>query len=702
MNPNETIQQGKKPNRLISEKSPYLLQHAYNPVDWYPWGTEAFEAAEKEDKPVFLSVGYSTCHWCHVMEKESFEDVTVAALMNETFISVKVDREERPDIDNIYMKTCNLLTGSGGWPLTIVMTPEKRPFFAGTYLPKESRYGRVGMLDLTPRIRDMWINRRDDLVKLSHEITASLQQKETVAGNEIVESMLGAAYEELSRRFDRQYGGFGSAPKFPTPQNLLFLLRYWKRTRKPEALQMVEQTLRAMRLGGIYDHVGYGFHRYSTDEKWLLPHFEKMLYDQALLTVAYVEVYLATGKAEYRETASEVLDYVLRDMTGPEGGFYSAEDADSEGEEGKFYLWTPEEISQVLGPSDTDLFLRIFNVKAGGNFTDQVTNETPGTNILHLEKSPEEIAADLNMPGQKISEMMKAGLHKLFPVREKRIHPYKDDKILTDWNGLMITALSRAAQAFREPRYAGAAEKAMEFVLRHLRSPEGRLLHRYREGEAALPAHVDDYAFIISGLIDLYEAVFDTRYLETALDLNRYFLRHFWDEEQGGFYFTADDTEEILVRKKEIYDGAVPSGNSVAMMNLLRLGRMTGDSELEEKGLATARAFSGAVKEYPAGYSQLLLAADFAIGPSYEIVVAGDSGSADTKEMVDAVRSRFVPNKIVLFRPVEQEFPAIDRISDFVKSYGRPDGKALAYVCRDRKCQLPADNPGKVLELLDS
>jgi uncharacterized protein len=691
----------KTPNRLISEKSPYLLQHAYNPVNWYPWGVEAFETAQKQNKPVFLSIGYSTCHWCHVMERESFEDNEVAVLLNEAFISIKVDREERPDIDTVYMKICQLMTGSGGWPLTIIMTPDKKPFFAGTYLPKESRFGRAGMLDLVPRTKEMWGSRHGDLIKLSDEITAALQHEEPARpGDALDESVLQAAYEELERRFDEQHGGFGTAPKFPTPQNLLFLLRYWKRKNEPKALAMVEQTLQAMRLGGIYDHIGYGFHRYSTDAKWLVPHFEKMLYDQALLTIAYTDAYLATKKEEYRKTASEVLDYVLRDMSGPEGGFYSAEDADSEGEEGKFYIWSHKEIYALLGPSDSDLFIKVFNITVDGNFIDQVTNERPGANILHLNKALEQTAADLNMSGQDLHNRMSAALRKLFSVRSKRIHPHKDDKILTDWNGLMISALSRAAWSFHRPDYAEAAGKAAAFVLDRMRTPEGRLFHRYRNGEASLPAYVDDYAFFISGLIDLYEAVFDLKYLESALELNRDFITHFWDAKQGGFYFTADDSEEILVRGKEIYDAAIPSGNSIAMLNLLRLGRLTGDPDLEGKAVRVGSAFADTVREYSAGYTQLLGAVDFAIGPACEIVIAGDSEADDTKAMLLALRSRFMPNAIVLFRPSEQKTPDIDRISDFAKTYGSPDGKARAYVCKDRNCQLPVTSISEMLELL--
>ena len=637
------------------------------------------------------------------MERESFEDIEVAEMLNDAFISIKVDREERPDIDTIYMKICQIMTGSGGWPLTIIMTPDKKPFFAGTYLPKESRFGRIGMLDLLPRVKKMWNVQHADIIKLSNEITTALQSGESgLPGDALDESALQAAYEELVRRFDGRYGGFGDAPKFPTPQNLLFLLRYWKRKAEPGALAMVEQTLQSMRQGGIYDHVGYGFHRYSTDAKWLVPHFEKMLYDQALLTVAYTDAYLATGKKEYRETASEILDYVLRDMSDPGGGFYSAEDADSEGEEGKFSVWSDEEIHTILAPSDADLFIKVFNIAKDGNFIDQVTNERPGTNILHLDKALEQTAADLDMPLENLRDRMHAALMKLFAVREKRVHPHKDDKILTDWNGLMITALARAGRSFHRTDYAGAAERAAAFVLDRMRTPEGRLLHRCRDGEASLTAHVDDYAFFIAGLIDLYEAVFDMKYLEAALELNRDFIRHFWDESQGGFYFTADDAEEILVRKKEIYDAAVPSGNSVAMLNLLRLAHMTGDPELEKKAIQVGRAFAGAVREYPAGYAQLLMAVDFSIGPVYEVAIAGDSRAEDTKNMLQALRSRFLPNTVVLFRPTEEESPGIDRISWFVKSYGSPDGKATAYICKDRQCQPPVSDIGKMLELLDS
>src|SRR5215472_713147 len=587
------------PNRLLHEKSPYLLQHAYNPVDWYPWGSEAFEKARRENKPIFLSIGYSTCHWCHVMERESFEDPEVARLMNEAFVSIKVDREERPDVDGIYMNICQMLTGSGGWPLTIIMTPDKRPFFAGTYIPKDNRFGRLGMLALVPRIQHAWAAQHDEILHSADQIVAGLQSLSADAsGESLGDSTLKSAYQQLASRYDETYGGFGNAPKFPTPHNLSFLLRYWKRSGDPRALEMVEKTLRAMRQGGVYDHVGFGFHRYSTDAEWLVPHFEKMLYDQALLVIAYTEAFQATGKIDKQKTAYEILTYVRRDMTSPSGGFYSAEDADSEGKEGKSYVWALDEIHHVLSSEDADLVVRAFNVTAGGNFSEHGTQST-GENILHRTQSFDQLAREFGMTEPELEERLEAVRQELFAYREKRLHPHKDDKILTDWNGLMIAAFAKAAQAFDEPTYAEAARHAADFIQKHLRSPEGRLLHRYRDGQAAVPAHLDDYAFLVWGMIELYETSFDVKDLQAALDLNREVIQHFWDDKRGGFYFTADDAEDLLVRQKEIYDGAVPSGNSVQMLNLLRLGRMTGNADFEEKAAQITRAFSKMVAQSP-------------------------------------------------------------------------------------------------------
>jgi uncharacterized protein YyaL (SSP411 family) len=688
-------------NRLKSEKSPYLLQHARNPVDWYPWGPEAFETARREMKPIFLSIGYSTCHWCHVMEHESFEDPEVARLMNEVFVSIKVDREERPDLDNIYMTVCQMMTGSGGWPLTIVMTPDKKPFFAGTYFPKESRHGRIGMLDLIPRIQEIWMKRHDEVIKSADQIIAALQQhSRNEPGEELGELTLRTAYERLAQRFDEQHGGFGSAPKFPTPHNLLFLLRYWRRSGNEKALGMVEKTLRAMCRGGIYDHVGFGFHRYSTDPLWLVPHFEKMLYDQALLAMAYTEAYQATGKGEYGQTAREVFSYVLRDMRSPKGAFYSAEDADSEGEEGKFYLWTQEEIQHVLSAEEARLVMVAFAVEKGGNFNEETTGKKGGRNILHLKRELHEIASDLKSPEEQLRARVENARAKLFAAREKRVHPHKDDKILLDWNGLMIAALAKGARVLDEPGYAEAAKGALDFIFKNMRNADGRLLHRYRDGQAALRANVDDYTFLIWGMIELYETTFEARYLQTALKLNDDLLKHFWDEKAGGFYFTADDAEKLLVRQKDIYDGAIPSGNSVAALNLLRLGRITAKADFEEKAVKIGRAFSKAVKQMPSAYTQLLLAVDFGLGPSYEVVIVGKWGADDTKAMIRTLRDHFVPNKIVLLRPSGEESPAITRLAGYTKYQSSIDGKATAYVCLNYTCKLPSTDSAKMLEML--
>ncbi len=686
-------------NRLVFEQSPYLLQHAANPVDWYPWGPEAFGKARAEDKAIFLSIGYSTCHWCHVMERESFEDPEVAKLMNATFINIKVDREERPDIDNIYMSVCQAMTGGGGWPLTIVMTPDKKPFFAGTYFPKQERFGRPGMLELVPQIERAWKTRRQELLESAEKIAEHLRSVSRDApGPELGPATLKTAYDQLAARFDAQRGGFGEEPKFPTPHNLTFLLRYWKRTGDRQALAMVEQTLQAMRAGGMYDHIGFGFHRYSTDADWLVPHFEKMLYDQALLVIAYVEAHQATGKDEYARTAREILTYVLRDMTSPEGGFYSAEDADSEGVEGKFYLWTRDKIREVLGQSDGDVFCRVFNIKPGGNFSSP--HSPAGTNIPHLERSLAEFARELDLGADALRARLEAARRKLFEAREQRVRPYRDDKILTDWNGLMIAALAKAARALDEPEYAAAAQRAADFLLTRMRDDRGRLLKRYRQGEAGLPAHLEDYAFVVWGLLDLYEANFELRNLEAALALNREMLAHFWDDSDGGLYFTADDGEELLLRTKEVYDGAIPSGNSVAMLNLLRLGRITADAELEAQAAGIGRAFSRSVSQAAAAHTQLLCALDFGVGPSYEVVIAGRPGAAGTTRMLQALRGRFIPNKVVLLRPSESEPPPVTRIARFTESQKSMDGKATAYVCVNYACKAPTTDAQEMLASL--
>ena len=692
----------KNHNRLIHEKSPYLLQHAENPVDWYAWGPEAFEKARRDNKPIFLSIGYSTCHWCHVMAHESFENPEVARLMNEVFVCIKVDREERPDIDNIYMRVCQMMTGSGGWPLTILMTPDKKPFFAGTYIPRESHHGRLGMLDLIPRIKEVWDTQHAEILKTADQITASLSQlSQDSTGDELDKSTLKTAYDQLSSRFSEQYGGFGNAPKFPSPQNLLFLLRYWQSTNDEKALRMVVKTLQSMQDGGIYDHIGFGFHRYSTDSHWLVPHFEKMLYDQAMLAMAYIEAYQATGKKELRETAKKIFTYVLRDMTDQKGGFYSAEDADSEGVEGKFYVWTEDEIRKVLKGEEADLIINVFNVKKSGNFSDEASGENTGANILHLEKTLTEVAFKNKTSVDELKERVETARQKLFTARNKRIHPHKDDKILTDWNGLMIAALAKGAQACNEPEYANAAKRAADFILTDMRRTDGRILHRYRDGHAAILANVDDYAFLIWGLLELYETVFDVHYLQTALDLNNEMIKYFWDEQNGGFYFTADDAEELIVRQKDIYDGAIPSGNSVAVLNLFRLARITANSDLEDKANKIMIAFSKDVKSVPSGYTQMMVGLDFGIGPSYEIVIVGNPEAKDTKEMLNSLRKHFIPNKVVLLRPSDQEAPDIIRLAKFTEYQSSFDGKATAYVCLDYACKMPTTDTEEMLKLLN-
>ncbi|GIM45115.1 thioredoxin domain-containing protein [Collibacillus ludicampi] len=688
--------QGKKPNRLIHEKSPYLLQHAYNPVDWFPWSQEAFEKAKRENKPIFLSVGYSTCHWCHVMERESFEDEEVAELLNRHFVAIKVDREERPDVDHIYMTVCQAMTGHGGWPLTVFLTPEKKPFFAGTYFPKHGRYGHSGLIEILTQIAKLWKEDRERLIRSSERLTEALQPR-FGASNEgkLSEEILHQAFQMFCDHFDTRYGGFSDAPKFPTPHNLTFLLRYWKQTGKTKALAMVEKTLEAMHRGGIYDHLGYGFARYSTDDKWLVPHFEKMLYDNALLAIAYLEAFQVTGKETYARIAREIFTYILRDMTSPDGGFYSAEDADSEGVEGKFYVFTPAEIKHVLGEKEGTLFCRYYDVTEKGNFE--------GTSILNIiHTDPVSIVREAGLSVEQLESQMEGFRQKLFAYREKRIHPHKDDKILTAWNGLMIAALAKGAQILQDPSYEEAAKRAVSFIQKHLVRDDGRLLARYRDGEAAFLAYLDDYAFLTWGLLELYEASFSAEYLGLAKHYTEEMVRLFWDDREGGFYLNGSDAEQLLARPKEVYDGALPSGNSVAALNLLRLARITGETRLEELAQKQIQAFSGNVGSYPPGYTHFLMALQFAYYPGKEIVVAGSRDAEDTKRMLRAVHQVFLPQAVRLFRPEGPEAREIERLVPFIKEQKAIEGRATAFVCENYACKSPTTDVEQFMTLLQS
>jgi uncharacterized protein YyaL (SSP411 family) len=688
-------------NRLAGEKSPYLLQHADNPVEWYPWGEEAFDRAKREDKPIFLSIGYSTCHWCHVMAHESFEDPNVARMMNETFVNIKVDREERPDIDGIYMTVCQMMTGSGGWPLTIVMTPDRRPFFAGTYFPRESRFGRAGMTDLVPQLSKVWTERRGEVDASAAEISAELaKQVSSKRGDEMDDRFINTAALQLNQRFDEEHGGFGAAPKFPSPHQLTFLLRFWRREADEWSKEMVVRTLRAMRRGGMYDQVGFGFHRYSTDAQWLLPHFEKMLYDQAGLLMAYTEAHQATGDPEFRRVAGEIIEYVLRDMTSPEGAFFSAEDADSEGEEGKFYVWTLAELEEVLGKEDAVLAATVWNAKKGGNFHEEATGKATGANVLHLSEGSKETALALGMTEDELGTRVEDIRKRLVEARSARVRPGLDDKVLTDWNGFMIAALAKAGAALGEPSYVEAARRATSFVLDTMVVDGGRLLHRYREGEAAISGHLDDHAYMVWGLLELYEATFDTAYLSDAIALNRTMLDHFWDPEEGGLFLTADDSEELLVRQKETYDGAMPSGNSVALLNLLRLSHLTGEPELAKRASELGQAFSTDVGRLPSGFTQMMSALDMALGGGQEVVIVGEPDPEETRTMIEALRMPFLPNKVVLLRRPGDAGSAIVDLAPFLEEHHQVDGKVTAYVCRDHFCNNPTTDVQTMLDLL--
>ena len=685
-------------NRLAHEQSPYLLQHQENPVDWYPWSTEALELARKLDRPIFLSIGYSTCHWCHVMAHESFENEQVAKLLNDNFVSIKVDREERPDIDHIYMTACQLMTNQGGWPLTIVMTPDGEPFFAGTYIPREARFGRTGMVELLPRIAALWADERPRLLAAAGRTRSALSGAMSPTPGEAPGlEAVAAARRGLAARFDSRYGGFGKGNKFPTPHNLTLLMRDADRTGDAATLLMVTRTLDAMFAGGLFDHLGDGFHRYSTDPQWRLPHFEKMLYDQALLAVAYLEAYQLTSEERYAAVARRIFAYVNRDLLSPEGAFFSAEDADSEGEEGRFYVWDHGELAAALTADELALAEEIFGISSKGNFTDSVHPDAPPRNVLYLASlSPagalfdeQSLAAELRLRGR------------LAALRKGRVRPSLDDKVLTDWNGLMMAALARGGYVLSSPPLLEAAARVADFVDSRLISDAGTLLHRYRGGEAGIEGQLEDYAFYALGLLELYGATFEPRYLARAIDVVEAMRKAFAAKDGGGFYQTAEGGERLVVRPREHYDGALPSGNSVAADVMLRLSRLTGSVELEGAAEALLSSYAEAVKGNPAAFTRALHAVDFASGPAYEVVLAVPGSAAQAAPFLALLRVAYLP-RVVIHVVTGETRGALGRLAPYLVEQIPQAGRATAYVCKAFTCKRPTHDPQEMMRHLRS
>lgn len=669
------------PNRLIHEKSPYLQQHAYNPVDWYPWGDEAFTQAKSENKPIFLSIGYATCHWCHVMERESFEDDDVAAMMRSTVVAIKVDREERPDLDMLYMSFCQAMTGQGGWPLNVILTPEGKPFFAATYLPKESGFGRTGIKELLERLYIAWSSNQQAVIASAGQMVDAVREQLEAKSTETAldDASLDAATAGLTASFDAAHGGFGGAPKFPSPHNLLFFLREWRRTGNGELRDMVVATLTAMRAGGIWDHVGGGFHRYSTDDRWFLPHFEKMLYDQALLAMAYTEGFLATGDPHFRQTVQAILAYVERDLAGADGLLASAEDADSEGVEGKFYSWTAAEVRALLPEADAALFLEAYGLTEDGNWKNEATGQATGDNIPFLPMPLSRFAADRGRSLEDVEAVLARCRETLLAAREKRIRPLCDDKALTDWNGLMLAAMAKAARALGDAALAAKATQRATQLLAAMRRPDGRLLHRLRQGEAAIPGLLDDYAFLAWGLLELYQTVLDPQWLTAAEELTQVMLDHFAMPE-GGFALTPDDGEALIVRQRVFFDAAIPSGNSVAFYVLTTLFRLTGRQAFAESAAALSQAAATFVSGHPAAVSFLLCGLSQLLSPAAEVTINGMPGAADTQAFLAAVSGRYLPEVALKLAPT--------------------DGPATAQVCRAAACQTPVSSPEALIAAL--
>ena len=683
------------PNRLAGETSPYLLQHAHNPVDWYPWGPEALERARAEDKPIFLSIGYSACHWCHVMERESFEDPRTAAVMNGAFVNIKVDREERPDLDGIYMQAVQSMTGSGGWPMTVFLMPDGTPFYGGTYYPPDDRPNMPSFTRVLGAIADAWQNRRDDVVKTGaqlreHLAQATLKSAPAISGGALEPGVLDAAGRGLATQHDPEFGGFGGAPKFPQPMALEFLLRYAQRSGDDAARDIAVHGLELMARGGIYDHLGGGFHRYSTDAEWLVPHFEKMLYDNAQLARVYLMGYQATGNAYFREVAEQVIDYVLRDMTDPSGGFYSTEDADSEGEEGAFYIWRPAELRDLLGEEDARLFGAFYDVKELGNFEGRAS-------ILHVDYTPAELAPRLGVSEGDLLRAVKRGRQVLFEARKHRVRPARDEKVLAAWNGMMLRALAEAARVTPwRSDFLEAAIKNADFLLSRMRRSDGAMYRTWKPGhDARLNGYLEDQANVADGLVALYEATFDPRWLEAAVTLADIILARFADADNGGFFDTSSDHETLISRPKDVFDNATPSGNAVAADVLLRLGLLTGKDEYRRAAEHVLTLLREPMSRYPLGFARALNALDFLLGRPKEVAVVGRPGAVDTEAMLRAVFEPFLPNKVVAGAA-----PGNGVAIPLLEGRELRDGKATAYVCEHYVCQAPTTDPEELRALL--
>jgi len=673
-------------NRLIDETSPYLLQHAHNPVEWFPWADEAFDKAKAEDKPVLISIGYSACHWCHVMAHESFEDETTAKIMNEHFVNIKIDMEERPDVDQIYMTFVQMTTGSGGYPLNVFMTPDRQPFFGGTYFPPAARFRMPGFQQVLTSVADAWKNKRDELLTSASEILGEMRKigLSEFAPEALSVEMLDTSFKSFIRNFDQENGGFGRAPKFPAPMSLEFLLRYYKRTGNEKALEMVLQTCEKMANGGIYDQIGGGFHRYSTDEIWLVPHFEKMLYDNAQLARLYLHVFQITKDEFYKRIAVETLEYIKREMLDARGGFYSAQDADSEGVEGKFFVWTPKEIEEILGAEDARIFNFYYDVSEQGNFERK--------NILNVNFTPDAAAKALRISKEKLSEVLENGKAKLFAERESRIKPFRDEKILTAWNGLMLATFAEAAAILQSAEYLEIAKNNADFILENLQE-NGYLLRTFKDGKAKLNAYLEDYANFIDGLIELFQVSGEIKYLKESKRLAELLISEFWDNEAGGFFFTANNHEELILRSKDFTDNAMPSGNAAAADVLLKLSKLLGDERYEKFAVTILQMVAPQIKRYAGAFGRIISALEFYLGDTKEIVVVGEKGSALEK----AVWENYHPNKIVIL----SEKPSEN--SDFIpvlEMKEKIDGKPTAFVCRNFVCQKPVSNIEELREQL--